>query len=77
VEGDIKYLVTVRSQTVLNPESVRRLVAHELGHVLGIAQHSPRAADLLHATNIATAEPSPADRATLHVLYQSPADITP
>ena len=75
--GKVKFLVTVRDQAVLDGESVRRLVAHELGHVLGIAQHSQRPTDLLYAGTLTRAEPSPADRATLQVLYHSRPDITP
>ncbi len=75
--GNVKFLVTVRSLATLDVESVRRLVSHELGHVLGIAQHSQRATDLMFATNLTRAEPSPADRATLQVLYHTRPDITP
>lgn len=76
--GQVKFLVTIRSVSPLDLESVRRLVAHELGHVLGIAQHSSRQTDLMFPeTNLTRAEPSPADRATLHVLYHSRPDITP
>lgn len=75
--GKVKFLVTVRTQATLDAESVRRLVAHELGHVLGIAQHSKRQTDLLYPGPITRAEPSPADRATLQVLYHTRADITP
>jgi len=76
--GNVKFLVTIRSVNPLDVEAVRRLVAHELGHVLGIAQHSSRQTDLMFPeTNLTRAEPSPADRATLHVLYHSRPDITP
>jgi hypothetical protein len=75
--GNVKFLVTVRTQATLDSESVKRLVAHELGHVLGIAQHSKRPTDLLYPGPITRSEPSPADRATLQVLYHSRADITP
>ena len=76
--GRVKFLVTIRSVSPLDVEGVRRLVAHELGHVLGIAQHSSRPTDLMFPeTNLTRAEPSPADRATLHVLYHSRPDITP
>jgi hypothetical protein len=76
--GRIKFVVTIRNVNPANVETVRRLVAHELGHVLGIAQHSSRQTDLMFAeTNLTRAEPSAADRATLHVLYHSRPDITP
>ncbi len=75
--GRVKFLVTVRNQTVVDAESVRELVAHELGHVLGIAQHSPRETDLLFGNTLTRDTPSPGDRATLHVLYHTRPDITP
>ncbi|HEY0304446.1 MAG TPA: hypothetical protein VGC44_05720 [Longimicrobiales bacterium] len=76
--GKVKFVVTIRTVNPLDVEAVRRLVAHELGHVLGIAQHSSRPTDLMFPeTNLTRAEPSPADRATLHVLYHSRPDITP
>jgi hypothetical protein len=74
--GRVKFVVTVAS-VVSDAELVRRLVAHELGHVLGIAQHSPRAADLMFGNTLTTAVPSVADRATLQLLYQTRPDITP
>ena len=77
VAGNVKFLLTVRTTNPLNAEEVRRLVAHELGHVLGIAQHSPTPTDLMFAGVLARAEPNAADRRTLQVLYHTEADITP
>ena len=77
--GQVKFLVTVRSQATLDAQNVKLLVAHELGHVLGIARHSPRQADLMYPTPLPTIspKPSPGDRATLQVLYHTRADVTP
>ena len=75
--GKVKFLVTIRTVNPLDAEIVRRLTAHELGHVLGIAQHSSRPTDLMFPDNLTRAEPSPADRATLQVLYHTRPDITP
>jgi predicted Zn-dependent protease len=75
--GNVKFLLTVRTTTVLNAEEVRRLVAHELGHVLGIGQHSPTPTDLMYAGVLTRAEPNAADRRTLQVLYHTEPDITP
>jgi len=75
--SNVKFLVTVRSTAVIDEFSARRLVAHELGHVLGIAQHSPKPTDLMYAGTLNREDPSPADRATLQVLYHTRADITP
>lgn len=73
----VKFVVTVRASAAPDAASVRRLVTHELGHVLGIAQHSPRETDLMHASASNRDAPSPADRATLQVLYHTLPDITP
>lgn len=43
---------------------------HELGHALGIFQHSPDPADIMYP-DPAVAEPSDADLATMEVLYHS------
>lgn len=76
-ESRVKFLVTIRNQNQLDSESVRRLIAHEIGHVLGIGQHSHRPTDLMYDGVLSRAEPSPGDRATLQVLYHTRADITP
>ena len=74
--GRVRFLVTVAS-VVNDAEQVRRLVAHELGHVLGMARHSPRPTDLMYGNTLTTAVPSVADRATLQLLYHTRPDITP
>ena len=74
----VKFLVTVRTQAATDAATVRSLVAHELGHVLGIAQHSPKPTDLMWGgTPLNREDTSPADRATLQVLYHTIPDITP
>lgn len=49
---------------------------HELGHSLGILQHSPDPADLMYPTPTASA-PSDRDLATARAAYQAPADMVP
>ena len=74
----VKFVVTVRTTSATDAATVRKLVAHELGHVLGIAQHSPKQTDLMWGgTTLNREDASPADRATLQVLYHTVADITP
>ena len=75
--GRVKFLVTVRASSATDAQNVRRLVTHELGHTLGIAQHSLAATDLMYWGTLSRDTPSPADRATLQVLYHTPPDITP
>lgn len=50
--------------------------AHELGHSLGILQHSPDPADLMYATPTASA-PTDRDLASARAAYQAPADVVP
>ncbi len=50
--------------------------AHELGHSLGILQHSPDPADLMYPTPTASA-PTDRDLASARAAYQAPADIVP
>ncbi|HEY0810218.1 MAG TPA: hypothetical protein VGD49_08655 [Longimicrobiales bacterium] len=75
--GQVKFIVTVRTVTPLVPADVTRLVAHEMGHVLGLAQHSPLSTDLMHELAAVATRPTPRDRATLQALYHTPAEITP
>lgn len=74
--GRVKFLITIAG-VVSDDELLRRLVTHELGHVLGIAQHSPRSSDLMYGGTLTTAFPSAADRATLTLLYHTRPDISP
>jgi hypothetical protein len=73
----VKMLVTILAAEAASPTVVQRLVAHELGHVLGIARHSDDARDLMWRTDPAVARPSPRDAATVQVLYHVRADIVP
>lgn len=76
-DSRVKFVVTVRTTSATDPLRVRRLVAHEMGHVLGLAQHSPNPAHLMYGSTLSTDEPQLADRATLQVLYHTDVDITP
>lgn len=73
----VKFVLTVRVTPQTSEADVRRLVTHEIGHVLGLAQHSPKQTDLMFGGALLRDDPSPADRATLQVLYHTEADITP
>jgi len=55
---------------------VARVVPHELGHALGLLQHSPDTADLMHA-NPRVAVPSDGDRRTVEVLYHTEPTLAP
>ena len=73
----VRFLVTIREAEALNPARARTLVMHELGHVLGIAAHSPNAQDLMFADPAVRDTPNARDRATVQLLYQTGANITP
>jgi len=72
----VVFVVTVLASVAVDPAAARRVVAHELGHVLGISRHSSSAADLMFA-NPATERPSAADAATVQLLYHTPANVVP
>ncbi len=73
----IKMIVTLLTTEAVNPERVRLLVAHELGHVLGIGQHSPNPLDLMFRTDATATRPSVRDRATVQAMYRVRPDIIP
>ena len=75
--SSVRFLVTIREAEALNPARARTLVMHELGHVLGIAAHSPNAQDLMFADPAVRDTPNARDRATVQLLYQTSANITP
>jgi len=55
---------------------VARVATHELGHVLGILQHSPDTTDVMHPSP-RIGEPSDGDRRTVEVLYHTEPTIGP
>lgn len=72
----IRMLVTVGTVLANAPDALDAAIAHEVGHVLGIARHSDVATDLMF-TDPSLATPSPRDIATVRKLYRSRADVTP
>jgi predicted Zn-dependent protease len=73
----VRFIVTVRASEAANRTRVMTLVMHELGHVLGLAQHSPNPGDLMFANPLDRNEPNARDRASVQLLYQLQPDITP
>jgi predicted Zn-dependent protease len=55
---------------------LRRVTAHEVGHALGIFDHSADPFDLMHPEPTVPV-PSPRDQATILTLYHLPTDILP
>lgn len=55
---------------------MRRLTIHELGHALGLLQHSPYDPDIMNA-NPNAAFPSRSDRRTVETLYQTTPTVFP
>jgi hypothetical protein len=55
---------------------MRRVTLHELGHSLGLLQHSPDTLDVMAAPP-GVAVPSERDRQTVEVLYHTPPTIRP
>lgn len=65
--------------SVLDAQSANagELVAHELGHVLGIMRHSDDARDLMYGQELQVSRPSRRDVATVRVLYQMAPQVLP
>ena len=77
VPSPVRMVVLVRASEAGDAERVRRLVAHELGHVIGIGAHSADPLDLMFGGTLETAVPSAADRATVRRLYRTDPDLRP
>ena len=73
--GRVKMDVRVDRARVADDAAFRSLVAHELGHVVGIGAHSDRAEDLMFGAPRAAA-PSARDERTLRRLLHEPAGYT-
>lgn len=73
----VRFLITIGSSQADDPELLDRLVAHELGHALGIFRHSPNNDDLMTSGLIQTRRPSAIDRNTIQILYHTAPDIRP
>jgi hypothetical protein len=60
----------------LRPRLLRNVVAHELGHAVGLMGHSPQRCDLMNALTDECSRLSQRDINTLRKLYNSSADIS-
>ncbi|HWV56787.1 MAG TPA: hypothetical protein VNZ57_04890, partial [Longimicrobiales bacterium] len=77
VLGRPRIVILIRATHADSPEMVARLVAHELGHALGIGRHSHDAKDLMWGGTLLTDSPTAADVATIRTLYRTPPDVMP
>lgn len=71
---NIEFLGSATSDSV--QACLRRVAAHELGHSLGLFQHSPNGNDLMFAFPAVDA-PSARDANTAFTLYQTPRNMVP
>lgn len=76
-QGRVRMLVTFLREDGAPPADLPALVAHELGHVLGLARHSPNPLDLMYADPAMPPVLSVRDAATVQVLYHTRADVLP
>jgi hypothetical protein len=68
--GHVKVAIEIDGDAIASPAVLDAIVAHELGHALGIGGHSADAADLMFAAPT-SARPTVRDAATLrYVLHQ-------
>ncbi len=75
--SDVIFLVTISASVASDQALLRRLVSHEMGHALGLFQHSPNPGDLMFGGNIVPDLPTDADRATILALYHTARDLRP
>jgi predicted Zn-dependent protease len=75
--SSVRMIVTILGSEASRTDRGRRLVVHELGHVLGIARHSPVADDLMFGGELTRSTLSRRDAATIGVLYHTQAGVTP
>ncbi|MBC7789099.1 MAG: hypothetical protein H7Z74_04050 [Anaerolineae bacterium] len=75
-QSRVKFDVTISSDPLQVPTRERffGIVAHEMGHVLGIASHSSDSADLMF-TAPSISQPSARDARTLRWLLHQPSDL--
>jgi len=71
VAGDITLALHTSNGTPLPLEVVAATAVHEAGHLLGL-NHSPDAADIMASRHHGVHVPSPADLATMRLLYSIP-----
>jgi predicted Zn-dependent protease len=70
--GHVKMDVRINLGAISDPQYFDAIVAHELGHVLGIGTHSSNVADIMNGTPRVFA-PSADDAATLRYVLSRPA----
>ncbi|HET7457426.1 MAG TPA: matrixin family metalloprotease [Gemmatimonadaceae bacterium] len=74
--GHVKMDVTVVATRVADAAQLRRVVAHEIGHVLGIGGHSGNPADLMYPAPEVDS-PSEADGRSLRYALHAPDAVVP
>lgn len=75
--SSVRFVISILGGLAGQDSTVEDLVMHELGHALGIAQHSPNPEDLMRAGTPPRRTPSRRDIATVQVLYHTQPDIVP
>jgi hypothetical protein len=75
-QGRVRAIVTVVATALADTATARRLVLHEVGHVVGVWNHSDDPADVMYGGLLAADELTKADRSTVHALYRTPPNIT-
>lgn len=72
--GHVKVDITVNPAATSATNPLAALVAHELGHAVGIGGHSPEPADVMHGSP-AVSVPSARDITTLRWMVRQPIEL--
>jgi hypothetical protein len=71
----VSIVIRVDMTTTATQAALDALVAHEMGHAVGIGGHSPQTTDVMY-TRPTVSAPTDRDRATLRNVLGRPADVT-
>jgi predicted Zn-dependent protease len=74
--GHVKIAITIDGSRASSATQFAGLVAHELGHAIGLGGHSPNAGDVMSGVPTVAA-PSAEDARVIRWLLRQPIDLRP
>lgn len=76
-DSSVRFVITILGTLATDTVAVEKLIIHELGHALGIGQHSPNPQDMMAQGLPVRRTLSLRDIATIQVLYHTRPHMTP